>query len=117
MKPATDEADFLGLVIDVVVKISRVRPGGNEHNHDFAVFALLVAFFDPFADFSAVRRIAKHSRSCPPPPFLSKAVIINSIMALALGVLVCAARVKIKVELRVQLLIEVGRSCPFATVR
>lgn len=115
MKPATDEADFLGLVIDVVVEISRVRSGGNEHNHDLAVLALLVALFDPFADFSAVRRIAEHSRSCP-PPFLRKSVIFNGIMVLTLGVLVGTTRVEIEMELRIQTLIEAGRSCPLVAV-
>lgn len=114
MKPATDEADFLCLVIDVVVKISRVRSGGNEHNHDFAVFALFVAFFDPFADFSTVRWIAEHS--CP-PPVLYKSIILNSIMSLALSVLVCAARIKIEMELCIQLLIEISRCCPLIAVR
>lgn len=116
MKSTTDEADFLGLVIDVVVEVGRVCPGWYEHNHNFAVLALLVALLDPLADLSAVRRVAEHSRSRP-PPFLRKSVIINSIMTLALGVLVGTARVEIEVELRVQTLIEVGRSCPFATVR
>ena len=115
MKPSTDETDFPGLVIDVVVEVSRICSGRDEHDHDFAVFALLVALLDPLANLSAVRRIAKHSRSCP-PPFLRKTVIINSIMALALGVLMGAARVEIEVKLRVQLLIEVGRSCPLVTV-
>lgn len=116
MKPATDESDFLGLMIDVVVEISRVRSGGNEHNNDFAVLAFLVAFFDPFADFSAVRRVAEHSRSCL-SPFLRKTVIFNSIVSLALSVLVRTAWIKVEMELRIQLLIEVGRSCPLITVR
>ena len=115
MKSTTDEADFLGLVIDVVVEVGRVRPGWNEHNHNFAVLALLVALLDPLADLSAVRRVAEYSRSCP-PPVLRKSVIINSIMTLALGVLVGTTWVEIKMELRVQLFIEVGRSCPFITI-
>ena len=115
MKPTTDESDFLGLVIDVIVEVSRICPCRNEHDHDIAVLAFLVAFFDPFADFSAVRRIAKHSRSCP-PPFLRKTVIFKSIVSLALSVLVRTAWIKVEMELRIQLLIEVGRSCPLVAV-
>ena len=61
-----NEADFPGLVVDELVKIIRVCPGRNEHNHEGVRFpGFLVALANPCGNLSPVWWIAEHF--CPPP--------------------------------------------------
>ena len=71
MQTATDEAQ-LGFVVDVVVKVRRVCPCRDEHDHQrVGLAAFLVTFLDPCADGSAVGRIAEYFLP-PPNPVLAR---------------------------------------------
>ena len=56
-----------------IVKIPRVRPGGNQHNDDRSVLCpLSVRLFYPCPDLPTIRRIAENA---PPAPILQKPVL------------------------------------------
>ena len=68
MKTASDKPHLSRLVVDIIVKIRRVRSCRYEHDDQRVGFsAFLVAFPHPLADSSAVGRVAKDS--LPPPNF------------------------------------------------
>ena len=96
-------------MVYVVVESSRVRPRRNEHHHKRAFLGLVVRFLDPFRKLPSIRRIAKYPFA---PPILREAILRLGEVLRAFCVLVCAAWIKIEMELRIQLVKKSLRRCP-----
>lgn len=86
------------------MEVSSVRPCRNEQNYDSAVLAFIVALLDPFADVSAVGRIAENHLLSPR---LLQAVIFRSEEILALCRFWQGARIQREVKFLIQLVEEV----------
>lgn len=96
-------------MVYVVVESPRVRSRGNKHHHKRAFLGLVVRFLDPLRQLSPVGRIAKHPFT---PPILGKTILCLGEVFRAFCVLVCAAWIKIEMELRIQLVKKSLRRCP-----
>ena len=96
-------------MINAVVKGSGVCSRGDEHYHKRTFLSLVMRFLDPLREFSPVWRIAKHPFT---PPILGKTVLCLGEVFRAFRVLMCATRVKVEMELRVQLVKKSLRRCP-----
>ena len=70
VEPPTDEADLPRRVVDIIVEIRGVRPGGYEHDNERVRLAgFLPALPHPLGELPAIRRITKDS--CPPHDLLN----------------------------------------------
>ena len=101
----TDETD-VRFVIDVVVEIRCVRSCGDEHDDERTLLRFVVAFLDPRCDCPAVWRIAKDAITTP---VLFQPVFLFGEEYRAFGIVGSGARIKVEVELIVQLVEEVLR--------
>lgn len=96
MQTASYKADF-GLVVDVVMEIRRVRPGGNEHNHGGIIFlTFIITLLDPLGYFSPVGRITEHYLSLP---VLLQPIVGLGVVLATLGIGRSSTGIEGKVEL------------------
>ncbi len=86
-QPSLDESNFGGVVINVFVKIFRVRSRRYQENDEGVRLAgFRETLFDPRADCASIRRVAKYPI---PPPILRKTVVGNREMSFTFRVDVC----------------------------